>query len=80
MFENLSVWSLALNVLVLIVSVSGFIKIMNNDLSHLKNSVADVKNTLNEHGKKIDNVAERIASMEGAFSVSIKRGRGKKKK
>jgi hypothetical protein len=53
---------------------------MNNDLSHLKNSVADVKNTLNEHGKKIDNVAERIASMEGAFSVSIKRGRGKKKK
>lgn len=76
MFTNPTWWSLILNGLVLLVSVAGFVKIMNNDLLHLKEAVNDIKNSLKEHGIKIDNVVERIAKLEGKFSTKV---RGKKK-
>jgi hypothetical protein len=58
-------WSLILNVLVLLVSISGFIKITRNDLLHLEKDVKEMKNTLMSIDKKLDNTAERIAKIEG---------------
>ena len=50
----ISICSLGLNVLVLIVSISGFIKIMGNDLVHLGKSINDIKDTLKEMDEKLD--------------------------
>jgi hypothetical protein len=65
MFDNISFWSLILNGLVLIVSVSGFIKIMRNDLFHLEKDVKEIKNLLTNFDKKLDNTTERLAKIEG---------------
>jgi len=65
MFENIGFWSLVLNGLVLIVSVSGFVKIMKNDLFHLEKDTKEIKNTLSLIDKKLDNTTERLAKIEG---------------
>lgn len=65
MFSNIGFWSLVLNALVLIVSVSGFIKIMRNDLFHLEKDTKEIKNTLSLIDKKLDNTSERLATIEG---------------
>jgi len=62
--------SLGLNVLVLLVSVVGFIKITRNDLVHLEKDVKDMKNTLSNIDKKLDDNAERIATIEGKCSAN----------
>jgi len=65
MFDNIGFWSLGLNILVLLVSVSGFIKITRNDLVHLEKDVKEIKKTLLEMDKKLDYNAERISKIEG---------------
>jgi len=65
MFTSLGFWSLGLNLLVLIVSVSGFIKITRNDLVHLEKDVKEIKNTLSNIDKKLDNTTERLSKQEG---------------
>jgi len=64
MFNNFAIWSFALNVLVLIVSISGFIKIMKNDLVHLEKNVTALTELLKEVNKKLDKNSERIAKIE----------------
>jgi hypothetical protein len=65
MFTNLGFWSLCLNFLVLLVSVSGFIKITRNDLVHLEKDVKEIKSILSVIDKKLDNTAERLSKQEG---------------
>ena len=70
MLNNMIFWSIGLNILVLIVSISGFIKIMNNDLKHLEINVNEIKNTLFTIETKLDNNAERISKIEGKCSAN----------
>jgi peptidoglycan hydrolase CwlO-like protein len=70
MFDNLGFWSLGLNLLVLIVSISGFVKITRNDLVHLEKDVKEIKNTLSNIDKKLDNTTERIAKIEGKCTAN----------
>jgi hypothetical protein len=65
MFDNIGFWSLVLNGLVLIVSVSGFVKIMRNDLFHLEKDTKEIKNLLSTVDKKLDDTSERLAKIEG---------------
>ena len=65
MFTSIGFWSLVLNVVVLIVSVSGFVKIMKNDLFHLEKDVKAIQKTLDSIDKKLDSTSERIAMIEG---------------
>ena len=52
-------------VLVLVVSGAGFIKIMNNDLAHVKKSLEDIIKNQTMIWEKVDKTAERIATIEG---------------
>jgi len=70
MFNNFAIWSFALNVLVLIVSISGFIKIMKNDLVHLEKNVTALTELLKEVNKKLDKNSERIAKIEGRCAAN----------
>jgi len=70
MFTNLGFWSLCLNILVLLVSVSGFIKITRNDLVHLEKDVKEMKDTLTNIDKKLDKTTERIAKIEGKCTAN----------
>ena len=70
MLTNLGFWSLCLNILVLLVSISGFIKITRNDLVHLEKDVKEIKNTLSNIDKKLDNTTERIAKIEGKCTAN----------
>ena len=65
MFTNMAFWSLCLNGLVLIVSVSGFIKIMRNDLFHLEKDVKEIKSKIDTVDKKLDKNAEEVAEIRG---------------
>lgn len=65
MLSNVGFWSLILNVLVLLVSISGFIKITRNDLVHLEKDVKEIQNTLSKIDEKLDKSAERISALEG---------------
>jgi len=65
MLTNFSFWSLILNLLILLVSISGFIKIMKNDLAHLERSVKEITELLKDVNKKLDDNGERIAKLEG---------------
>lgn len=65
MFTSIGFWSLVLNVVVLIVSVSGFVKIMKNDLFHLEKDVKAIQKTLDSMDKKLDNTSERMSMIEG---------------
>jgi len=70
MFANFGFWSLCLNILVLIVTAAGFVKIMKNDLFHLEKDVKEIKITIISMDKKLDGTAERIASIEGKCAAN----------
>jgi len=70
MFTNFGFWSLCLNILVLVVSISGFIKITRNDLVHLERDVKEIKNTLSTIDKKLDNTSERLSKQEGKCTAN----------
>jgi hypothetical protein len=70
MLTNFSFWSLVLNLLILLVSISGFIKIMKNDLAHLERSVKEITELLKDVNKKLDDNGERIARLEGRCTAN----------
>jgi hypothetical protein len=57
--------SLGLNVIVLIVSACCFVKIMGNDLKHVQKDLTEIKNKVNDMDKRLDGVAEKVATIEG---------------
>jgi hypothetical protein len=80
MLTTPSFWSFILQVIILIVTVAGFVKIMKNDLHHLGIDLKEIKDVLTKHGDKIDNVVERVSCMEGIMGVNAKRLRRSKKR
>ena len=61
----LVICSFGLNVLILIVSISGFLKIMKNDLTHLQKSLDELKSNVKGMDKRMDSIAERLSTIEG---------------
>lgn len=70
MLTSISFWSFILNILVLIVSVAGFLKVIKNDLTHVQKYLDEIKNKLSDMDAKLDNNSERIASIEGKCSAT----------
>jgi len=77
MLNLFSILSFCLNVIILIVSISCFVKILANDLKHLDKDVKDIKKSLSEVDKKLDNNSERIATIEGRCELHRKDNIGK---
>ena len=70
MFTTFGFWTLILNILVLVVSVSGFIKITKNDLFHLEKSVSELKDAVEKQTEKIEGLGERVSRIEGKMCIS----------
>lgn len=64
--------SLGLNVLILVVSVSGFIKIMKNDLFHVQKALEEIKVGLTKLSEEVNHNAERVAVIEGRCAANHK--------
>lgn len=58
-----------LTLLVLAVSLGGFLKVMNNDLHHVQKDLKDIKESQKFTDNKIDSLSERIAKIEGTCSA-----------
>ena len=54
-----------LNIIILIVSVAGFLKILKNDLSHLQKDVAEIKKNQEHLYDKVVKLCERVSNIEG---------------
>lgn len=65
MFSLLPVISVGINVLVLIVSIAGFLKVMKNDLVHVQKSLDKIETKINDMDKRFDYIAERVSKIEG---------------
>jgi len=70
MFNTISFWSLVLNILVLIVSISGFVKIMKNDLAHLERDVKDIKMVIDKIDDKLNKNSEEIAAIKATCKAN----------
>jgi uncharacterized protein YoxC len=57
--------SFGLNIIILVVSIAGFLKILRNDLTHVQKSLDKIEHTINDMDKRIDNIGERVAKIEG---------------
>jgi uncharacterized protein YoxC len=65
MLNNLVSWcSIGLNILVLIVSIAGFLKVIKNDLTHVQKSLEDLTFTVKEIDRKIDKNEVEIAAIK----------------
>ena len=58
-----------LTLLVLAVSVGGFLKVMNNDLHHVQKDLKEIKDSQKSTDNKIDNLGERISKIEGTCAA-----------
>jgi uncharacterized protein YoxC len=65
MFTWIPLVSVGLNIIILIVSIAGFLKILRNDLTHVQKSLDKIENKLNDMDKRVDNIGERVAKIEG---------------
>lgn len=65
MANLIPILSFGLNLLILIVSIAGFLKIMKNDLTHLQRDVTAIKSQHEKTDEKLDNLSERVATIEG---------------
>jgi len=66
MFSNFAFWSLILNGLVLVVTSIGFLKIMKNDLTHVQKSLDNIDG-------KVDDLVQRVSTIEGRLKASRKK-------
>lgn len=57
--------SFGLNILILVVSIAGFLKILRNDLTHVQKSLEEIKTNQKETDRKLDILSERVATIEG---------------
>ena len=79
MLEIIPLLSLGLNVLIMIVSVAGFVKIIKNDLTHVQNSLSKIESNVEDINCKVASTAERVATIEGKLCLlGSKRSRDKK--
>jgi len=67
--------SLVIQILVLIATVAGFIKVIYNDLTHLNIDMKDSKNKLEKVEAKISNIETGLCSMKAVCNERHKRGR-----
>jgi uncharacterized protein YoxC len=69
MLTNIANWgtiaSVGLNILILLVSIAGFLKVMKNDLFHVQKSLDEIKSTLKEISNEVCTNGERLAKLEG---------------
>lgn len=70
--EIISIAHFVLTIIVLIVSVSGFVKIMKNDLSHLQNDVTEIKDKIETHTQDITSIKVDVAHLKGKFCKNDK--------
>ncbi len=63
--NNYGLWSLGLNIIILLVSVGGFIKIMKNDLTHLQKGLDKLTETVDHLFVKVNSLCQRVAKIEG---------------
>lgn len=54
-----------LTIVVLAVSLGGFLKVMNNDLQHVQRDLKEIKDSQKSTDNKIDGLGERISKIEG---------------
>lgn len=65
MFAWIPLISVGLNIIILIVSIAGFLKILRNDLTHVQSDLTEIKTNQKETDKKLDLLSERVAKIEG---------------
>jgi hypothetical protein len=73
--DSISLISLGLNILILIVSISGFVKIMKNDLNHLAEDVKEIKHNINNISRKITKVDKVQVTMQAVCAERHKNRR-----
>lgn len=66
--ELISIANFVLTILVLIVSVSGFVKIMKNDLTHLQKDTTEIKENINHLCEEVNKLGQRVSTIEGKLS------------
>jgi uncharacterized protein YoxC len=54
-----------LNLVILIVSIAGFLKIMKNDLHHLQKDMQEIKKCTCDINNTLNKVCQRVAKIEG---------------
>jgi len=54
-----------LNIVILIVSIAGFLKILKNDLTHLQRDVSEIKKNQEHLYNKVVKLCERVSNIEG---------------
>ncbi len=65
MLEFVPILSLGLNIIIVIVSIAGFLKIIKNDLTHVQKDLTEIKDGQLRTDEKLDNLSERVATIEG---------------
>jgi len=61
--------SLGLNLIILVVSASGFIKIMKNDLTHVQADLKELKQNDKKIFDKVNGLCQRVSKIEGILST-----------
>ena len=80
MLELVPLLTFGLNIVIVIISAAGFIKIIKNDLTHVQDSLTRIEKSIEKLWDKVDTSSERISKLEGACSVAFKQIKRKKKK
>lgn len=63
-------WStLGLNIIIVIVSIAGFLKIIKNDLTHVQKSIEDMQKNITMIWNKVDKTAEDLAEIKGKVDL-----------
>lgn len=65
MINFIPIISFGLNILILVVSIAGFLKILKNDLTHLQKDVTEIKRHQNHLYEKVVKLCERVSNIEG---------------
>ena len=73
MFNTISIWSIILNVIVLLVTGIGFIKIMSNDLKHLSADIKEIKETLNKSVEHYHALEKKMIRIETRCKIMHKK-------
>jgi hypothetical protein len=65
MINLLPLLSFGLNILILVVSIAGFLKVMKNDLCHIQKDLKEIKDNQIRTDEKLDKLSERVSKIEG---------------
>lgn len=69
MINLISLLSFGLNLIILIVSASCFIKIMKNDLTHVQKDLEELKESDKKIYSKVNGLCQRVARIEGQLEI-----------